>query len=209
MTAVCATAEAVPTKTTVLKDELGSTMDADWWRRLPEHLRRRVDPEALLTLEEISKDRCIQVSTIKRWLRAGKFIGHKEGGQWTIRRRDLDYYVRLGLGARYKRHAPAHIRKTLGYAFDRNVEWWKTFRTPGHAFLLLGKLWNCADIIPDDLRESIIEWLGYEEDLSAIDSYAQAARALKKELTRVLGELKQVQTGSFKSRLGQPIGHVL
>lgn len=73
-------------------------------------------------------------------------------------------------------------------AFDSDEEWWRTFSTPQAAILLLGKLWNCTDCLPESVRNVISQWLlgqGYEWDEY---TYAKAARSLKEALNFILAQ---------------------
>ena len=150
---------------------------------------RAMDPESTLTVKEVAEIFRVHIHTVIRWLRDGRLIGRKEGNRWRVRQGDVDDADSLGLGKKYWHHAPGHIRGALGDAFDTDDEWWMSFDTPKQALMLLGKLWNCTDIVPGLLRVEIAEWLDDERLLHGC-TYAQAARALKEELLRVLDEDK-------------------
>ena len=78
-------------------------------------------------------------------------------------------------------HAPGHLRKAL-------LDWlddWPDSESPGPARVgeqdrpikwLLGKLWNCTDILPSISRNTLA-WGGIEN----VWTYAQAVRALRRE----------------------------
>ena len=142
-----------------------------------------------MTPEEVAKALRVTTGTVTTWLREGTLVGHKENGIWSIKQSCLDDFREIGGGKKFRGHAPGHIRGALGDAFDTDDEWWMSFDTPKQALMLLGKLWNCTDIVPGLLRVEIAEWLDDERLLHGC-TYAQAARALKEGLLRVLDEDK-------------------
>lgn len=147
--------------------------------------------ERLLTPDEVAKRLRVKGYTVREWLRTGKLKGFRAGGRWRVREEDLEEQKELGLGYQYQGHAPGHIRGALEVAFDcpfaDDKEWWQTFNRPEEAFLLLGMLWNCTDVVPHMLRSVIADWTG-DDDLRQGCTYAQAARALKVRLSEVLEE---------------------
>ncbi len=148
--------------------------------------------DKLYTPDEVAEILRVKVATVKRWLREGKLPGHKLGRLWRIKESDLEGFKELGGGHKYQGHAPGHIRQALIDAFEATQsddrEWWETFNRPEDAFLLLGKLWNCSDILPGDLYEEIKSWAQVDEFHG---TYGAAARVLKEELSRALEEGKE------------------
>lgn len=90
-------------------------------------------------------------------------------------------------------HAPGHIRDPLIEAFQEyGADWWKAFASAQEAFRALGRLWNCTDTVPSDMRDDAAGWLelvGQAEEAKALRagcSYAQLVRRLKPALQWVL-----------------------
>lgn len=94
-------------------------------------------------------------------------------------------------------HAPGHIREPFIEAFeDYQMDWHKAFRGAREAFRVLGKLWNCTDIVPWHVRSEAVDWLEYYRlvtpgeagELRGGCTYAQLVRRLLPVLRCVLGE---------------------
>jgi len=95
------------------------------------------------------------------------------------------YYSRPNFSRKYNPsrggHAPGHLRDALINALDQSFAtesaWWEGL--PGgntEAQRLLGRLWNCTDIVPSTACD--------ETDVRTGSTFAQLARFLKNEMDR-------------------------
>ncbi len=48
----------------------------------------------LLTIEDVAVDCRVSEKTVRRWIKALELPAARLGGQWRIRRRDLDIFIR-------------------------------------------------------------------------------------------------------------------
>lgn len=97
-------------------------------------------------------------------------------------------------------HLPGHFRDEFCNAFEGvssvegNEEWYAYFDSNKVAIKVLGKLWNCTDIVPHYIRDEVAEWLSpfiSDDDYNNIingASYAQLVRRLKPVLESELSK---------------------
>ena len=90
-------------------------------------------------------------------------------------------------------HAPGHIREMFEQMFD-GYDWEKDedeiFYHDGKKVSpqwVIGQLWNCTDIMPSCLRDSVSDIRDdYDSDFSQLSTYAQGARLLKGNIEKLV-----------------------
>jgi Sec7-like guanine-nucleotide exchange factor len=67
---------------------------------------------------------------------------------------------------KYRSHYPEHIRSPLLDAFEESInnsnDWWENFQSSEETLRALGRLWNCCDAVPYDVRVQATQWLESE-----------------------------------------------
>ncbi len=53
-------------------------------------------PQPLLTLEEAAQRLRTSIWTVRRWIREGKLVGTKIGGEWRVDPADLEEFIHKG-----------------------------------------------------------------------------------------------------------------
>ena len=60
------------------------------------HLRESYMPQPLLTLDEAAERLRTTSWTVRRWIREGKLVGTRIGGEWRVDPVDLEEFIRKG-----------------------------------------------------------------------------------------------------------------
>jgi hypothetical protein len=94
----------------------------------------------------------------------------------------------------YSLHAPGHLREAFRVYLEQDEDlalkgfwdragkqaWWDAKSPPERLRCLIGRLWNCTDVLPSDLRSTMLQRLDMPPRFG-IWTYAAAVQALARQ----------------------------